>query len=304
MSSTTLLQLCVPDRSNLCAVIVTHNPEGSILENVKVLLAQIPTVLIVDNGSGPGTVALLSELSSLPGVCLQRNGSNIGLAAALNIGVAFARRSSFDWLATFDQDSRVQPDYLETMTTAYRYCAGKQNVAVISPTYKDTKTAVITAFARGSQDAPATEIVATRNSGSMFRLGLFEAIGQFRDDFFIDYIDIEFCFRCRANGFSIVESAATVVEHNLGNPTSHKLFGRTTTATNHSPARRYYSSRNRVLVYAAYFGHERSWVVKDIKHWIKQVAKIILFEDRVIQKILLTLLGVLHAASGRMGKWP
>ena len=38
----------------------------------------------------------------------------------------------------------------------------------------------------------------------MYNLKIYKQVGLFRDDFFIDYIDTEYCLRIRQQGFNII----------------------------------------------------------------------------------------------------
>src|SRR6266700_3504589 len=77
-------------RRRICAVIVTFHPEPSLVENVELLRTQVSEVFIVDNGSDANSRVLLEQIEGKPGVHTLRNERNLGIAAALNIGVRHA----------------------------------------------------------------------------------------------------------------------------------------------------------------------------------------------------------------------
>jgi rhamnosyltransferase len=57
------------------------------------------------------------------------------------------------------------------------------------------------------------------SSGSLIDLAAFAEIGPFREDFFIDGIDIELCFRARARGFRTIMAMDEEMPHRLGQGT-------------------------------------------------------------------------------------
>jgi rhamnosyltransferase len=56
--------------------------------------------------------------------------------------------------------------------------------------------------------------------GSLISVAAFARIGPFREDFFVDYADIEFCLRARRSGYHVVQGVAPTIEHAIGRPTT------------------------------------------------------------------------------------
>ena len=100
-------------RDEVLAVVVTYNGANTLAETVRALRPQVAAVHVVDNGSSAVTLALLDELEREAGMTGERLGANMGIAEALNRGVAKARALELPWLLTMDQDSRVAPDLVE-----------------------------------------------------------------------------------------------------------------------------------------------------------------------------------------------
>jgi rhamnosyltransferase len=53
-------------------------------------------------------------------------------------------------------------------------------------------------------------------SGSLISIEAFREIGPFREDYFIDGIDLEWCFRAWSKGYSCWLSTDTTMEHTVG----------------------------------------------------------------------------------------
>jgi rhamnosyltransferase len=72
--------------------------------------------------------------------------------------------------------------------------------------------------------------------------------------------------------------------------------------THHSALRRYYITRNGIVIAARYWRREAAWV--RISLWVLGIgfAGVVLFERPKLRKIGATLLGIVDAIRGRMGK--
>lgn len=72
---------------SVCAIIDTYNPTSILLENIAALRLRVSSHVIVDNGSGDASMAYIDEARRMYGCEVILNGHNLGIAAALNIGV-------------------------------------------------------------------------------------------------------------------------------------------------------------------------------------------------------------------------
>lgn len=288
----------------ICGIIVTYNPGSYILENVNRLCEQVDEAVIVDNGSSTTAKELLRALDGQGTIKLIFNPENLGIAAALNIGLNYALSYGYEWAATFDQDSRVTAGMLQTMLGVTAELELDQ-VAILAPRYRDQSTGRVTSYAKTdlvSREDGYSELVTTITSGNLVNLKAFREIGPFKEDLFIDYVDKEYCLRCGVMGYKVYEIFSAVLEHNLGVPSQHQFLGKRPVTTNHSPLRRYYIFRNRIYVYKQYFGSHPSWVVRDMSASLKEVLKIVLFEENRRKKLKSIFRGIGHGMIGRFGK--
>ncbi len=290
---------------SICAIVVSYHPSAEIINNISALLDQVDEVLIVDNGSGTSAKVLLGSLSCYSKVSVIYNDENIGIAAALNEGVNRARRAGHQWVATFDQDSRATPGMLASMMRAYDRYAERESVAILCPRYMDKTLGLLASYTRKSGNLitpTVAEVSAVMTSGNLVRLDVFRAVGYFNEALFIDYVDNEFCFRCVAHGYKILEVQDAILEHNLGFPVQHKFLWKTVTFSDYGPQRRYYSSRNRIWMYKKFALAYPDWVVRDINMFLKGIVLLMLFEKNRGQKLVAICRGVFHGLSGRLGK--
>lgn len=292
----------------LCAVIITHHPEPGLdlAGHVTALREQEARVLLVDNGSTAQELTQLKRLVGEPGVDLLANPENRGLAAALNQGVEWAEMHGFEWLAVFDQDSRIAPGYFRAMQGAVAVHPQSERLAIIAPRLWHDQLQRSDSFAVPEADpnlpyAPAWQAI---TSGSLMPVRLFKAVGPFRADFFIDYVDHEFCLRCRQRGWLVIEARGALLQHRLGTPVQHRLGWMRPVVTHHPPLRHYYRARNRMAVYRQYGGFDLYWLARDLKETLRNYAKLVLFEKQRGAKLAAILRGCWHGLTGRMGVAP
>jgi len=113
-------------------------------------------------------------------------------------------------------------------------------------------------------------------SGNMLNLELYKENGPCREDFFIDFVDIEYCLRAKKKGLRVTTLDSVVMEHHIGKPRKVLFF----TTTNHPPSRRYYITRNRIAVWREYFSVDPEYVKYNILRFAKETAKTILGEHK------------------------
>ena len=108
-----------PQRENICAVIVTYQPDGGFPERAARIAEQVGSIVIVDNHSPRDAVSMLYKLASQRNIHLIINDENLGVASALNQGVRWAIKRGYRWTLLFDQDTVVKYSMLETLASAY-----------------------------------------------------------------------------------------------------------------------------------------------------------------------------------------
>lgn len=291
---------------SICAVVVSYHPAAELIENVAALLEQVDVVVIVDNGSGADAKALLDRLGGYPNVNVIYNRENLGIAAALNIGVRHAKAAGHTWVATFDQDSKVTPGMIKTMLQAYDTYPEKEKVASLSPRYQNQSTgqsATSRATYSDSDHLPYAEVLVVMTSGNLLKLSVFDAVGYFNEALFIDHVDTEFCLRCAAKGYRILEVHDAILLHCIGFPAQHRIFGKLKTTTNHSSLRRYYIARNSIYVYKKFALTYPAWVARDAVKLVKLIIMLIMFETDRRNKLAAIFRGIFHGMSGRIGKY-
>jgi rhamnosyltransferase len=287
----------------VCAIIVTYNPEPQLVSNVIALAGQVEDIVIVDNASGADGLQVVLEAAKIERVSVISNTENLGIAAALNRGVRFALDRGYPWIATFDQDSTAPEGFIKALFAAWNACQFHNTVALVSPRYRDRHTNRISSHAVEEPDGNFGEVATTMTSGNLVRCDVFTVAGFFDEALFIDCVDHEFCLRLRSRGYRLIESVDAVLMHSLGRMTLHTVAGRVFKVFNHSPLRRFYNARNRVLLYRRYGSAFFGWLCRDLLNFCKEITGIILFESNAGAKVGAIARGVVHGLSGKTGKY-
>lgn len=290
---------------SVCAIVVSYHPNKEIIGNVSALIEQVDEVFVVDNDSGTVTKNLLEQIGCHSKINIIYNPENVGIAAALNIGIKHARMAGHEWVGTFDQDSKVTPGMIGSMLAVHDAYPDKDSVSSLSPRYRD-RTNGSTWGSRlkypRNKTLPYAEPLVVMTSGNLVKLAVFDVVGCFNEALFIDQVDHEFCLRCATHGYKILEVNDAILEHGLGVPTQHKFLWKTISASNHNTLRRYYIARNGIYVYKKFVFKYPVWVVKDAYAIFKEIVTLLVFESDRRQKMLAISKGIIHGISGRMGK--
>jgi rhamnosyltransferase len=134
------------------------------------------------------------------------------------------------------------------------------------------------------------------SSGSAISAQAYRKLGAFREDYFIEYIDVEYSLRARKENIPVYMNAGVELRQSNGRIERRgRLF-----TTHHAAWRRYYIARNAVhcfRLYRAYSG----------LHWLsglmvmQQAFSVILFDSQKLKKIIAITCGYLDGLFGRLG---
>jgi rhamnosyltransferase len=268
------------------------------LEHIPAVLAEVRCLVVVDNGSNANELKPLRAASHVLGFHLMENRENLGLAEALNQGVRWAKSKAYPWIILFDQDSVITGGFISQMCAAWESHPDRERVASMHPKYVDPETGDEAPVRRASDGGPVISLT----SGALMPAWIFDKIGWFASEYFIDCVDFEYCLRIRAAGYLIADSRQAVLLHHVGYPKMIGFLGFTFRPTNHSAMRRYYMSRNRILVYRKYFRRFPGWVLHFVNESLRETVKCFLGEQNRARKFRNFLLGTWDGLIGRMGR--
>lgn len=234
-----------------CALVITFNPNILNLKNlIQKLSEQNCEAIIVDNNSE--NVAEIFEIKNKM-VSIISLESNFGIAYAQNVGIKEIILRKFQYVIFFDQDSQIDKNYIDKMSYDYLNLSKKEaKIGLLGPKFIDDrygfyyKTVNMNKFGIREKidvsniDQPFHSALLI-SSGSLVSVDTFTKIGFMRENYFIDYVDTEWCIRAESMGYkNFISSSATMV-HAIGdNVLQFKYFN----VPVHSAFRRYYRVRN------------------------------------------------------------
>lgn len=288
--------------ADVLAVVVTYNPGADLVRNLQALRSQIGEVLVVDNGSN--NVEAVRTAVAATGCLLEENGSNLGIAAALNRGVARALAKGSSWLATFDQDSLLPEHAIRELLAQHARHPQRQEIGIVVPRHRDRGTQADYFIAADiiSQDGLWRVVRCAITSGSLIRSEVLRAIGGFEEKLFIDSVDHEFCLRMRKRGWMVAEYGGVIMEHSVGAATVHKLLGMRVTPSHHAPIRRYYITRNLLEVSVRNLFFDPVWSLKALMQLAAGMVVSVTYERDRLAKFLANLAGARDFLLRRFGK--
>lgn len=294
---------------SVCGIVVTFQPGPEFTRRFRAVAAECRHVIVVDNGTLPA-----ASWEGTSAVELLRQSHNIGLAAALNVGLARARELGFRWAVTFDQDSTPEPGMVAELWATRQRQPAPDRVAVVGPRLREERLVhedhrwVVPhprcrwLFHRApcrEADLPGVAFVIT--SGALMDLEVVRQIGPMDAGLFIDYIDHDYCLRARRSGFDIVVSAEARLVHNLGAKREFMVGSKPVRPTFHSPLRLRYMFRNRCRMLARHAAAFPHWALYDCVFTPYNLLRVVLFEDRRLAKLGAAIRGTWDGLLGRSG---
>lgn len=283
---------------SVCGVIVTYHPTPPMIENLGNVFPQVDGLVVVDNGSGANEVRSLRAESRNRRFHLVENQANLGIAEALNQGIGWAKGKGYPWVILFDQDSRIRENFVEMMVKAWLSHPNRDSIASMHPRYIHPELG----YAAIAPRAADGSLVWCMTSGTLMPTWIFDKIGWFASEFFIDWVDVEYCFRIRAAGYLIAEASEVILVHDPGHSSPASVLGFRFWPSHHSAVRRYYMSRNRVAVFRKYFFVHPFWTLKAMAAALRDTMKCFLGEEERPRKLRNLLLGTWDGLMGRMGQ--
>ena len=279
--------------SEVCAIVVTYNPDPGFADRLSLMLAQFHDVFIIDNASSTGTDGLEAGRTATNRIHFVRNAENLGIGKALNIGISMAISSGYSWAVTFDQDTRIFDGLLASLVRISKHIEGRD--ILVGANYRD--------FYKGTNQegglAPSgcnkvinkTTLI---TSGMLVPLHFAQQIGCFREDYFIDSVDHEFCLKARGHGAIVVQTKEPLMEHSIGERGGGSLFNRKL-SSHHPPSRKYFISRNALLTLKEHGLRHPFWALRQLFRILAEAIGISLFERNKREKLLMLFRGIKDA---------
>lgn len=273
-----------PQKSEVCVGVVTYFPDNTFVPRFKAISSFFGGQIIVDNCSSNTLRRDLLTYKEQTGCELILNDDNTGLAHGLNQVCEKAMELGFSWVLLLDQDSSVDSSILEHYGEIFKKIDDRDRIAIMGNNYIDQTGKSLNPYSPGQKEL-FTECKAVITAGSLLSLQNYRRIGRFRDAFFIDWVDTEYGYRSRKAGFKIMMVDKSLVTQRIGNPVHIPSSRGAFHTTNHAALRRYFMTRNLILLLKDYALFEPAWFFARFCDLAKTIVKISLFEKEKLPKL-------------------
>ena len=285
----------------ISVIYVTYCPDLEVLRmSIQSIIHQVDTIYIVDNT--PDSEEKYFDDLKVNSIHLKEN---FGIAYAQNLGIKYAMDNEADFVMLSDQDTIYPKNYINDMMNAYKH---DENIAAIVPLFNDINQVRVSegfivrtffAFKRVFPITGTLEVLHAIASGKIINTQYLKSIGLMNEELFIDWVDLEWCWRAQKKGFKVVGNADVKITHQLGDKALNIGFREVNLR---SYIRHYYMTRN--AFYLAIRSKNLDLIHK-ITFFLRACRYPIAFPLLAkphMKNLYYSWLGVWHGIIGRLGK--
>ncbi|MEX2007825.1 MAG: glycosyltransferase family 2 protein [Candidatus Levyibacteriota bacterium] len=207
-------------------------------------------VIIADNRSTDKT---LQQIKKYNFVKLIKNKKNLGFSAGNNVGIKYAFKKGADVIFLLNPDTVLPKNFLKNFQEGTELLLNSNAVGIIGPKIYDEKgklwsaggtiderrySAKLTGY--GSVDVGQynanIDLDYVSGTAIFIKKEVFEKIGLLKEDYFLYYEDVDFCFRAKKAGFKLAIDPNITITHNASSSVGKN-----------SSVMQYYMARNHML---------------------------------------------------------
>ena len=203
----------------ICSIVVLYEPNNKEIENILDYYDSVDKAYILDNSVQSKKIIVNDVLSKRNG-CVKEKAEyihfhkNIGLCKALNHGMKLAADEGFEWALLMDSDSTFNTNVIN----AYKDYIKEHNcekIGVLAPVHLHDRN--LEKKFEGQRD-----VSWAMTSGCLYNISIFKTANGFKEELFVDGLDIDYCYKIRRDGYRIVELANAQINHKPGET---RVFG-------------------------------------------------------------------------------
>lgn len=293
-----------PDHPVWACIICFHVKAAALKPLVDALRDQVGKILLLDNS--PECEGDIATLANAQVIYLPMS-FNRGTAGAMNQAWQLALAEGATAMLSFDQDSLPTVDMVAQLTSSLNGLQQRGlRPAAVGPGKIDPRNSkpfrllqpVLPGFRhRPSDSAPTVEVDHLITSGCLISAEMYKAIGPFREDLFLDYVDIEWSLRARSLGYSLYTDPRTTMSHTIGDQVI-QIAGRSLPV--HKPLRSYLLVRNHLLLWPLPTTRVY-WLLRDLRQVLLKVTLLLALRPQRLERLRWIIKGVWHGLRKRGG---
>lgn len=294
-------------KNKIFAIIVTFNPEVNFFNNFLLSCAnEFDDVVVVDNASS--NLDLLDKNQKFSNVMFIKNLKNIGIGAAQNIGIKYAQENNATHFIFFDQDSKFDTGFLNLLLMKFQGLqASGCKVAAVGPSLIDSESGnsiPFISYKNGlkcrivAEKEEVIECFALLSSGTLTSVEVMRDVGLFNEEYFIAYVDVEWCARADNLGYSCYGLGSAILNHSLGD---NRYYIGKNVIPMHAPLRHYYVFRNGIFMLKSdavplYFK------INDLIQLMRSFLIYLIFAPSKFTRLKFIIKGIFHGIINKGGK--
>ena len=276
-------------------VIVLYNPREQFFSLIEKILPQVEHLVLVINSWPEQTRNSFSKkYRKHKQITILENEKNLGLAKAQNQGMEICKNKQMTHILLMDDDSVPSTNLVFELKNTWREY--EDRAGIVSPNVitdsgfsqkfwmKPTGNLFWKRRPFSEEIEIFEDVSTTISSGSFFSLELIEKLGGMREDFFIDYIDVEWSLRVRKHQKKIIATNKAWIQHEIGFRKKKSFFGFSFYPTNHSPHRKYYQFRNRMICLKLYWYSFPAWACIELVNCFVDAFRTLAWEEEKGEK--------------------
>ncbi|MDB6353565.1 glycosyltransferase [Trichococcus sp. K1Tr] len=282
-------------------VVVLYNPDIDVEANINTYINEIDKLYIIDNSEHEQKAIIQNIINNEKSIYVNLDG-NKGLGYALNVGCRMAVEDGFNYVLTMDQDSKFENNGVKTIVDFIE--KSHEHYSIVCPNVKSVYSEYETNQEKVAYTLIGENLNEIRNwvmtSGSMMFLEDYMGVNGFDDEMFIAHLDIDLGIKLYLNNKKIIMLGNSVIIQRFGNSIPKKILWKTVHPSFAAPVRTYYLFRNQKYLERKY-GKGMKKIIN--VHLYKFIIKIMIFEDRKIEKMKMAIRGIIDAKKKKMGAY-
>jgi rhamnosyltransferase len=273
----------------LAAIVIVYYPDlNDLKKNILRYIDDVDILLLWDNTPNSDCSPLKIDLPGYDKKIIRLStGKNEYIAYPLNQAIDWCRNNQYTHLMSMDQDSLFEEGCFKAYKKKVNLNLGMKNAIFgVNP----------------NNQFPFQDSLLKVNwfitSGSIYDVNVIQSIGGFREDYEIDCVDNEICYKANANGYNTLVDTHCILNQIYGTP-ARSIFGFTTSG--YSPFRTYSILCNHILLWKEYpFELSKELKKKIIKdYFLYRFVKILLSEKRKSTKLLALFYALIDGLQGK-----
>ena len=281
----------------IAAFVLLYHPKEKDLNNILSYLPKIDKLYIYDNTENKTTIIPFEDHNK---ITYFSDYENKGLSIRLNQACKQAISDGFNFLMTMDQDSSFVADNLHYYFDAIKNYLNKDTVGIFGLEYSAEDIIV------NPKNSIAKEVHSLITSGSVINLNLYNEIGGFDENLFIDGVDFDYCFATLTKGYKCILFKNNYFNHSFGVKTRRAsiktLYLIKKEKQLHSPTRIYYIIRNMLYLEKKYHLLFPEYILKRKKRYSSQVMSNMSYSKNIFVLFKYRLKAIADFKNNKMGK--